>query len=179
MKQLSRAHGPLGGDPLFMQSLRARRVAQIDRLIDDLQHGNIRFAADVPGPLPSPGIAPGVRDRRRLDAFGQFEAFVLQSFVQSMLPQKAAMVYGKGTAGEVWKSMLAEKLGAQLAQSGQIGIARRLASGPDPSAVRASDGSNAMRPPVSLASTLPYIAQRVVGTGQPAAAPAVEAPDKA
>ena len=69
-----------------------------------------------------------VRDRRRLDAFGQFEAFVLQSFVQSMLPKNATNVYGRGTAGEVWRSMLAEKIGEELARSGQVGIAQRLAA---------------------------------------------------
>jgi hypothetical protein len=67
---------------------------------------------------------------RWLDAYGQFEAFVLQTFVQSMLPKNATSVFGSGTAGEVWKSMLAEKMGGELARSGQVGIARRLAAGP-------------------------------------------------
>lgn len=68
--------------------------------------------------------------RRRLDPYGQFEAFVLQSFVQSMLPKNATTVFGKGSAGEFWRSMLAEKMGDELARSGQVGIARRLAAGP-------------------------------------------------
>ena len=68
------------------------------------------------------------RPRARLNAYGQFEAFLLQTFVQSMLPKNAANVYGKGTAGEVWRSMLAERIGEQLAKSGQVGIADRLAS---------------------------------------------------
>jgi flagellar protein FlgJ len=68
------------------------------------------------------------RPRTRLNAYGQFEAFLLQTFVQSMLPKNAANVYGKGTAGEVWRSMLAERIGEQLAKSGQVGIADRLAS---------------------------------------------------
>lgn len=54
----------------------------------------------------------------------QFEAFVLQTFVESMLPQGASAVFGKGNAGSIWKSMLAEQLGAQLAKAGGIGIAR-------------------------------------------------------
>jgi hypothetical protein len=66
--------------------------------------------------------------RRRLDAFGQFESFILQSFLQSMLPTGATNVYGRGTAGSVWRSMLAEQLGNQLAGSGQIGIARHLSN---------------------------------------------------
>lgn len=56
----------------------------------------------------------------------QFEAFVLQTFVESMLPQGASAVYGKGNAGAIWKSMLAEQLGAQLAKAGGIGIARMI-----------------------------------------------------
>lgn len=66
--------------------------------------------------------------RRRLDAYGQFEAFILQTFVQSMLPKNATNVYGRGTAGEVWRSMLAEKIGEELARSGQVGIAQRLSA---------------------------------------------------
>ena len=60
--------------------------------------------------------------------YERFEAFVLQTFIQSMLPQKGEGLFGAGTAGEIWKSMLAESLGAQLAQSGGIGIARMLAA---------------------------------------------------
>jgi peptidoglycan hydrolase FlgJ len=56
----------------------------------------------------------------------QFEAFVLQTFVESMLPQGAAAVFGKGNAGSIWRSMLAEQLGAQLAKAGGIGIARMI-----------------------------------------------------
>jgi peptidoglycan hydrolase FlgJ len=66
--------------------------------------------------------------RKSADAFAQLEAFVLQTFIKSMLPKNAQHVFGKGTAGEVWKSMLAEKLGGEIAKSGQIGIADRLSS---------------------------------------------------
>lgn len=76
-----------------------------------------------------PSVGAGGPPRRRLDAYGQFEAFVLQSFVQSMLPKNATNVFGSGSAGEFWKSMLAEKMGDELARSGQVGIARRLAAG--------------------------------------------------
>jgi hypothetical protein len=89
-----------------------------------------RRAAPATAVANDGGFQPGapVRNRRRLDAYGQFEAFVLQSFVQSMLPKNATNVYGRGTAGEVWRSMLAEKIGEELARSGQVGIAQRLAA---------------------------------------------------
>jgi flagellar protein FlgJ len=62
------------------------------------------------------------------DVYRKFEAFVLQVFVETMLPQQAQDLFGKGTAGNVWRSMLAEQLGNQLAQGKGIGIARQLAA---------------------------------------------------
>lgn len=59
--------------------------------------------------------------------YQEFESFVLRSFVESMLPKDAESVFGSGTAGDVWKGMLAEKIGAEIAQSGGIGIAEQLA----------------------------------------------------
>lgn len=57
----------------------------------------------------------------------QFEAFVLQNFIQSIMPQQASAVFGEGTAGEVWKSMLAEKIALQVAEAGGVGIAKMIA----------------------------------------------------
>lgn len=95
------------------------------------------------------------QSRRRLDAYGQFEAFVLQSFVESMLPKNATNVFGKGSAGEYWRSMLAERVGEELARSGQVGIAQRLSAPPShpvqPGTTVTADPSSA---PLPLASTL-------------------------
>ncbi|MCK9908109.1 rod-binding protein [Microbacteriaceae bacterium K1510] len=59
--------------------------------------------------------------------YRKFEAFVLQMFVETMLPQNANDVFGKGTAGTIWRSMLAEQLGNEMAKGGGIGIAKQLA----------------------------------------------------
>jgi hypothetical protein len=98
--------------------------------------------------------------RGTADAFGQLEAFVLQSFIQSMLPKNAVHVFGKGTAGEVWKSMLAEKLANVIAGSGQVGLANSLQS----AAVAGGGGplsgvpaGAAVPPSPSLAGVLPYL----------------------
>jgi hypothetical protein len=56
----------------------------------------------------------------------QFESFVLRTFVESMLPQEDSGYFGTGTAGKIWKSMLAERIGDEMAQSGGIGIAKML-----------------------------------------------------
>ena len=56
----------------------------------------------------------------------QFESFVLRSFVESMLPQENSEYFGTGTAGKIWKSMLAERIGDEMAKDGGIGIADML-----------------------------------------------------
>lgn len=66
------------------------------------------------------------------DVYRKFEAFILQSFVETMLPKDSEELFGKGTAGGVWKSMLAEQLGNQLAKGKGIGIAKQLASAHPP-----------------------------------------------
>jgi|GEM_PF-388186 len=56
----------------------------------------------------------------------QFEAMVLRNFVEDMMPKSTASLYGKGTAGEVWRSMQADFMSQEIAKSGGIGIARIL-----------------------------------------------------
>jgi flagellar protein FlgJ len=57
--------------------------------------------------------------------YRKFEAMVLQNFVKSMLPENEE-VYGKGTAGEIWKGMMADQIGDALAKGGGVGIAESL-----------------------------------------------------
>lgn len=82
----------------------------------------------------------GTEKMRR--AHQEFEAYILQTFVESMLPKEAENTYGKGNAGSIWKSMLAEQIGAQLAKAGGIGIADKLLNvrkhGPSAEAPRAT-----------------------------------------
>lgn len=59
-------------------------------------------------------------------AHQEFEAFILQTFVESMLPKDAENTFGKGSAGSIWKSMMAEQIGAQISRAGGIGIARHI-----------------------------------------------------
>lgn len=60
------------------------------------------------------------------EAFRKFEAMVLQTFLQSMLPADTESVYGGGVAGQMWQSLLAEKLAETMAERGGIGIAERV-----------------------------------------------------
>jgi peptidoglycan hydrolase FlgJ len=57
--------------------------------------------------------------------YQKFEAMVLQNFVKNILPNSDTL-YGKGTAGEMWKGMMAEQLGNTMAKDGGVGIAAKM-----------------------------------------------------
>jgi Rod binding domain-containing protein len=98
--------------------------------------------------------------------YRDFEAFVLQSFIQSMLPNDAEGVFGHGTAGEMWKGLLADELGKQLAKSGGIGIAA--------SVLKAHPGG--LKAAGLAGSTLGSMAARAVAPSHASIAPAGAAP---
>ncbi len=77
---------------------------------------NMRFA----------GHADTGKTDKAPEAYRKFEAVVLQNFMQSMMPKDSEAVYGKGLAGDMWKSELAKQLGNVLSERGGIGIANRL-----------------------------------------------------
>ena len=71
-------------------------------------------------------IMPHGASNSTRQTYQAFEAFLLQTMIGSMLPAKAEQSYGKGTAGSVWKSMMAEHLANGIAKAGGVGIARML-----------------------------------------------------
>lgn len=58
--------------------------------------------------------------------YQKFEAMVLGTFFQSMMPKNTDSVYGGGLSGDMWKSLLAQQLGDSVAARGGVGIANRL-----------------------------------------------------
>lgn len=68
-----------------------------------------------------------------------FEAMILSTFVQNMMPTKASSVFGAGTAGDVWRSMLSQNIGGEVAKAGGIGIASRISASIGRSSVMALD----------------------------------------
>ncbi|WP_117191053.1 rod-binding protein [Rhizobium terrae] len=62
------------------------------------------------------------------DEYRKFEASILQNFVNSMLPKETEEIYGKGSAGEFWKSMMAEKIADEMSKKGGVGIAEQMYS---------------------------------------------------
>jgi Rod binding domain-containing protein len=67
---------------------------------------------------------------QKSDVHVQFEALLLQNMIEAMLPKDTEALMGSGTAGNIWKSMLAEKIAAEIARTGTLGIAKQIASGP-------------------------------------------------
>jgi peptidoglycan hydrolase FlgJ len=82
----------------------------------------LAYAADARSRLAE---AQGGPDKTR-QAKTQFEAMMLNSFVNELLPKDTGEVFGQGTAGDMWRSMLAEQVSTQIAKSGKLGLAKRL-----------------------------------------------------
>nr|WP_274706795.1 rod-binding protein [Allorhizobium sonneratiae] len=58
--------------------------------------------------------------------YREYEGVVLQNFISNMLPKDSEALYGKGSAGEIWRSMMAEQIGNTIANRGGIGIAKQM-----------------------------------------------------
>lgn len=65
-----------------------------------------------------------VTERRRESPGQKFEAFLLGNWLEMLLPKEESGVFGMRGAGDVWRSLMAEQLGAQLAGSGGVGVQR-------------------------------------------------------
>lgn len=106
-------------DPGAVESARAKlRANEAERLAESGPFAAPQLAADATRAAPK---APPQQT-----PYAKFEAMVLGTFIQSMLPEEAGTVYGDGMAGEMWKSLLAQQLGDVMSERGGIGIASRL-----------------------------------------------------
>lgn len=104
-------------DPSAVETARARLASLANQTADATGFSDTVRAAPREGASRTGGTP---------EAFAKFEAMVLQTFLQSMLPKDTSSVYGEGMAGEMWQTLLAEKLGDAMAARGGIGIADRI-----------------------------------------------------
>ncbi len=104
----------------LMNRLPAGIAAVFDAGADAAQ--TVSAASTTPGSI----LSREASSASMSDASKKFEAMVLQTFISAMMPKNAAGTYGQGMAGEMWKSMMAEKLADVVAEGGGIGIADRL-----------------------------------------------------
>jgi len=110
------------------------------RLVDLSQTGapnQTAFAVATPAPAATPPTGMiGLRARSAAlqqttaptgaasspDVLRKFEAFIIQSALETILPKSDHGLYGDAASGGVWRSMMAEQLGAQIAKAGGVGI---------------------------------------------------------
>jgi Rod binding domain-containing protein len=84
--------------------------------------------ADPPPAAPPPAAPWAAGPSGAEKVFRSFEAMALASMIEAAMPKDGDTIFGSGTAGRAWKSMLAEQIGMQMAEAGGIGIANQLAS---------------------------------------------------
>lgn len=104
--------------------------------------------------------------RPSMSPYMKFEAVLLQTFVQEMLP-KDDKLYGDAATADAYRSMMAEQLANQLAKSGRIGIAKMIekAHGPQTAATGAPAAVSAIAhaPPLDSATVAtPVVAAQAV-----------------
>lgn len=83
---------------------------------------------EKPAPLPESPVFVKPAGPDPAKVYRDFEALTLTAFIESAFPKDGSAVFGEGTAGGVWKSMLAEKIAAEMAKAGGIGLAQQLAA---------------------------------------------------
>jgi flagellar protein FlgJ len=84
-------------------------------------------SGNVAGRLAALDWPAGAGGMSSSDPYQKLEEFLLQSFVQAMLPEAKA-IFGRGTSASVYKSMLAEHLAEQVVRAGGIGVSAMLAA---------------------------------------------------
>ncbi|PWB81684.1 MAG: flagellar biosynthesis protein FlgJ [Methylocystaceae bacterium] len=81
------------------------------------------------GPAAGGGVrssSGSIESARASDVTEKFEAYIIQTCLQTILPQSEQGLFGRGTAGGVWRSMVAEQLGNQIAKAGGVGLHKML-----------------------------------------------------
>lgn len=60
------------------------------------------------------------------DPAQKFEAYIIQTCLQTILPQSGQGYFGRSAGSDVWRSMVAEQLGEQIAKAGGFGLHKML-----------------------------------------------------
>jgi flagellar protein FlgJ len=128
-------------DPVRAQAATQRLAALGAGGVDEADDFAKALDAATPQSAPDPDIKANAANMRdRLAALNpgaladqkatrtqiEFEASILKTFVDAILPKDETDVYGQGSAGDIWKSMLADQIAKQIARSGAFGISKRL-----------------------------------------------------
>jgi Rod binding domain-containing protein len=63
-------------------------------------------------------------DSHAKDVGQQFEAMYLRQMLEEFMPKDSEALFGKGTSGTVWRSMLIDSLATTLSKTETIGLAQ-------------------------------------------------------
>ena len=83
----------------------------------------------VAGATAPPALRPGAPLSTAKKAQHMLESAFLTQFLQEMLPKDTPSAFGQGYAGDMWRSMMAERIADQVAASGRLGIGDKLFAG--------------------------------------------------
>jgi hypothetical protein len=112
---------------------------------------------------PPPATFTEGKPQDKAKAMEKLEAFFLRTVVDEIMPKDAESVFGSGTAGSVWKSMLAEQVANELAKSARFGIAERLAGNhftPAPQKLSMTSNGIAGSGETTAHENLPFLRER-------------------
>ena len=56
----------------------------------------------------------------------QFEAVYLRQMIDASMPKDSASLFGEGTSGTMWRSMMTDTLATSLSKTGTLGIANMI-----------------------------------------------------
>ncbi len=107
--------------------------------------------------------APAEGDARSRKTLEKFEAQVLSTFIEKMMPEANTNTFGDGMAGGVWRSMLSEQIAGEIAKSGGIGLRDKI------SAAIAARAGEAQAPDPSQVGTSAQAAERLLDRSSAAA----------
>ena len=114
----------------------ARRLSDIADLASapipsfDSELGRLATRTPLATSVQTTVVRAGARERVAADAKNgaqtAFESMFLGNVLGELLPTDAGGYFGEGTAGQMWKSLLADQVARQIAKSGALDIAGRL-----------------------------------------------------
>lgn len=61
-------------------------------------------------------------------AMRKLDSLLLQQVVSTMLPEKSAVTWGSGLAGDVWRSMLSEHIANAMTRDGRVSVVGAVAN---------------------------------------------------
>ncbi|MFA6031949.1 MAG: rod-binding protein [Myxococcota bacterium] len=87
-----------------------------------------KFAAQALAPAKAALKAAAAQPSKTNKTLQQFEAQVISTFIEQMMPEATSNNFGDGMAGGVWRSMLSEQIAGEIAKSGGLGIREKIAA---------------------------------------------------